>query len=256
MEPPAAALFLKGPARVPWYHQDPGRWRREEDALRARFPGFSPGERLVAVTSVVWPDSRHPYRYWRGWLQPLTPHAEVGLLAAHFERDLPVRVGPYGALFPTADVPPKGGVVARPELYVPYRVELVYPEPPAVPHVYVQYPRVDEGAFPNHPHLLSTRPHPAGGPRSAACVFAPHEGLWTWEGATGAQILEWAAIWLAKHVLWAQQGGRPQDWLGDQAPHDRSTLLRTTRPSAPCWCGSGRASQRCCRRTAQASGAA
>jgi hypothetical protein len=221
-------------ALTPWFYKDSGRWKQEEDAMKESFPNFVLGERP------------HPYlyRFWRGSLHPLYPGASIQLIAAHLKAKKALHVvNNTGALVPH-NMSLKELVIPYEEsLYVPYEIEVIYNEPPQLPDVYIINPRVDEQTFPNHPHLRRGYRHPIGLTRSAACVIAPHDGVWTWQTSTGMQLIQLTSIWLACHILWTQI----DKWLGPQASHDRETLYRTIRPDDLCHCSSGKKYGDCCR---------
>ncbi len=207
-----------------WFDKDINRWKIEVQEMTERFPHMKWGERL------------RPYhhRFWRGYLHPLYPGCDAGLLAVHLKQQLPVIVNTRGALLPTQDVPPLP-IEDKNELYVPYLIELVYDEPPTVPRVYVLYPKIDKIVFPKHPHMYLNS-HPLGSVQNAICTFAPHDGEWSWEISTASKLIEWTSIWLANHILWVQTG----EWLGPQASHETIDLYKSISDKSLCHCGSGK----------------
>lgn len=209
--------------RAPWFQRQHERWDEEEQAVKRRFPHFRWEERPYP----------HLHRLWRGELHPLYPGCPVGLVAAHLKNELPLMINSRGALLTSSLKSEPLAIASADELYVPYMIEVVYHEPPIPPSIHILHPRVDLRVYPEHPHLYAL-PRPLGRSNAAACVYAPHDGDWSWNTSTAAKLIEWTALWIANHILWVQT----DKWFGPQSPHTRAELYGSVHPSAPCHCGS------------------
>jgi hypothetical protein len=128
---------------------------------------------------------------------------------------------------------------------------LVWP-PPKHPKVVALYPEISGRACPGHPHLFQHPQHPrlpefpAVMP-DALCTYRPSDGEWSWRHSDLVLALDYAALYLAKHVVWQRTGGGANGlWIGPQASHEPSALVRELHPAAECRCGNGRRYGDCC----------
>lgn len=133
-----------------------------------------------------------------------------------------------------------------------FSVRLIVWPPPRHPKVVALYPEISGRACPGHPHLFQHPQHPrlrefpAVMP-DALCTYRPSDGEWSWRGSDLVLALDYAALYLAKHVVWQRTGGGGKGlWIGPQASHEPSDLIRELHPAAECRCGNGRRYGDCC----------
>jgi hypothetical protein len=125
---------------------------------------------------------------------------------------------------------------------------------PMHPKVISLYPEISDRACPGHPHLFRQQPirrfpeFPVVVP-DALCTYRPGDGEWSWKGGTLGQLLDYAALYVAKHVVWQRTGGANKGlWIGAQASHEPQDHIRDMDPRGECRCGSGRRYGECCLR--------
>jgi hypothetical protein len=129
---------------------------------------------------------------------------------------------------------------------------LVFP-PPQHPRTIAIYPEISSTRFKHHPHLFRFRGRP-GLPEflcrddDALCAYRPGDGEWSWTTSTLVTYLDFASIYLAKHIVWVQTGADTGGiWIGPQAAHDPVSLIAELDPRGECRCGSGLRYVNCCR---------
>jgi hypothetical protein len=133
-----------------------------------------------------------------------------------------------------------------------FAIRLIVWPPPTHPKVVTLYPEISGRACPGHPHLFQ-HPRLAGLPElpsvmpDALCTYRPGDGEWSWRDTNLGLLLDYAALYLAKHVVWRRTGGGNKGlWIGPQASHDPQDLVRELHPGGECRCGSGRRYGECC----------
>jgi len=118
-----------------------------------------------------------------------------------------------------------------------YTVLAVAYPPRRHPRAFIKSPHISKLSFPSHPHINAD---------GSACSYLPSQGTLPWNGQTMRALLDFTAIWLAKHLVWqdtgAKLGGR---WIGPVAGHTIPELLATVPRNAECPCGSGRKYKHC-----------
>jgi hypothetical protein len=68
------------------------------------------------------------------------------------------------------------------------------------------------------------------------CGFAPWEHPWNPDISAIVDFVDHSLIWLFKQTVYSQS----KHWLGSEIPHSTEFLLKTIKPTEPCYCGSGR----------------
>lgn len=110
--------------------------------------------------------------------------------------------------------------------------------PPREPRVFCFSPEVSKRTFPFHPHINSD---------GSCCSYFPSDRALPWSRHTLVALLNFTAIWLAKHIVWQDTGGDEEAiWLGDAAGHSVREVVRQVGRNDPCPCGSGEKFKRCC----------
>jgi hypothetical protein len=134
-----------------------------------------------------------------------------------------------------------------------FAIRLVVPPAPRHPRAIAIYPEISAARFPKHPHLFRGGPRP-GLPElscsveDALCVCRPGDGEWSWRNGDLVLLLDFTAIYLAKHVVWEKTGAdRGGLWIGPHASHRPEDLIEELDPFGECRCGSGERYARCCR---------
>lgn len=134
-----------------------------------------------------------------------------------------------------------------------FTVRLVVWPPPTHPKVMSIFPEISARIFPNHPHLfrhgfVGIAPEIPNIIPDALCTYRPGDGDWAWARSDLVLSLDFASIFLAKHVVWERTGGnRDGFWIGPHASHHPRDLVRELNPEGECRCGSGRNYEACCR---------
>lgn len=115
---------------------------------------------------------------------------------------------------------------------------LGYP-PKRHPKAFCVAPEISKITFPEHPHL---------NPDSSACPYLPSDKVMRWDERTISTLLDYTAIWAAKHQVWVATGGPGQGrWIGEEAPHNPYDVLRTVADTDPCPCGNSKKFRNCCK---------
>lgn len=113
---------------------------------------------------------------------------------------------------------------------------VAYP-PKRHPRAFITSPRISRLRFPIHPHLNGD---------DSVCSYLPSQGVLPWSAKTLRTLLDFTAIWLAKHTVWCDTGdGRGGIWIGPAAGHSIPELLATVPRNAECPCGSGKKYKHC-----------
>jgi hypothetical protein len=126
-----------------------------------------------------------------------------------------------------------------------FAVRLIVWPPPQHPKVVALYPEISARACPGHPHLF--RGDADRGMPDALCTYRPGDGEWSWQTGDLVLALDYAALFLAKHVIWCRTGGGNRGrWIGPQASHEPEDLVRELAADGECRCGKGLAYRACC----------
>ena len=127
-----------------------------------------------------------------------------------------------------------------------FAIRVVVPPAPRHPKAIALYPEISADSYPDHPHLFRQDRRP-GRPQStepdALCTYRPGSGEWSRATSSMTTYIDFVALFLAKHVVWRRTraiAGRGL-WLGPDASHHPSALVRTIKRTDECWCGSGKA---------------
>lgn len=119
-----------------------------------------------------------------------------------------------------------------------FQLRLVVFRPPREPRVFCFSPEVSKRMFPSHPHMNSD---------DSCCSYFPSDRTLPRNRQTLVLLLNFTAIWLAKHIVWEDTGGNEEAiWLGDAAGHSIREILSQVGRNDPCICGSGDKFKRCC----------
>lgn len=223
-------------------------WAREVELVREAYPRAG------------WRELRWGSARTRAWWLRVTPTPDpldLPWVLADLDRNETVSLGLAGRVShsPGQCGQPAGEhptLLAKPALpSTAYLVELVYPPRPegragpTHPRARILMPELSRHTLQNHPHLVID---PSSG-TSWACPMPPHATAWTWEPEATVKYLDQVAIWLLKTEVWRATGGNALPslgrWLGAEAPHHPSVLLREAHPEGPCRCGSGEAYRQC-----------
>jgi hypothetical protein len=133
-----------------------------------------------------------------------------------------------------------------------FRVRVLVWPPPRHPKIFAIYPEISKARYARHPHLFQHAPV-CGVPGSlvlpdALCTYRPGDGEWSWDTGDLVTFLDYASIFLAKHVVWVRTGGDHGGlWMGPQASHRAPDMLRELSPVGECRCASGKRYEACCR---------
>jgi len=73
------------------------------------------------------------------------------------------------------------------------------------------------------------------------CGFAPWEYPWDSNTSSIVEFIDHMMIWLIKWNVFAQTS----EWIGSEKRHDKKFLIKTIRPTQPCYCGSGKLYELC-----------
>jgi len=68
------------------------------------------------------------------------------------------------------------------------------------------------------------------------CGFAPWEHPWDPDVSQIVDFVDHSLIWLFKQTVYSQS----KHWLGSETPHNTEFLLKTIKPTEPCYCGSAK----------------
>lgn len=226
-------------------------------------------------------------RAWHGILRPLPANEERGLILGDLERDAKVHLLKDGTLHhdPSChrehDAPWYANNLAGTR--ADFEILLLDFGPSQHPRVYSTKPAISGLIYPNHPHLRRDQViwH-AGTPLHALCTYLASDGANPADEITLVRALDFASIFLAKHMVWtktasltAHQYGKPPrticsdpsgiglhfrpttsagieyrwdgHWPGTGAPHTPAELLASIHPDHDCPCGRRAPYAACCR---------
>lgn len=208
------------------------------EANRQVLAGYYPQFRSVESMAVGRPGESVA---WEGVLQPFQDTKELGLILDDLENEADVSIC-GGTLIhdrKCARTHATPSYLARVKhAQARYRVRAVaYPDS-RHPRAFVESPHISKLNFPSHPHLNGD---------GSACSYFPSAGLLPWDGHTLRVLLDFTAIWLAKHIIWVDTGAENSGkWIGQHVGHSIPELLCTVPESRECPCGSGKPYGTCC----------
>lgn len=175
---------------------------------------------------------------WEGWLQPIRSADQLDALLEDLDNDRPVNIV-RGELYELrhdqdcriihGEHRLKSKIKASIRLFK-VRVEDFGDK--RVPRARVLEPRIP----------TNERRHNIG--TDGICGFAPWEHPWDPDVSQIVDFVDQSLIWLFKQTVYSQS----KHWLGSETPHDTEFLLKTIKPTEPCYCGSGRNYADCHRR--------
>ncbi len=216
--------------------ESPSNWL---DANRRVLAEFYPQFRSVQPVAVGRPQASAASE---GVLQPFRDTRDLDLILDDLENEAEVLIC-AGTLIHDREcgrpheAPPYLARVKH--THARYRVLAVAYPAPKHPRAFVESPHISQWNFPSHPHLNGD---------GSACSYFPSAGVLPRDGHTIRVLLDFTAIWLAKHVVWVDTGdGQGGVWIGQHACHTIQELLKSVPKNAECSCGSGKQYGNCCR---------
>jgi SEC-C motif len=177
---------------------------------------------------------------WEGILQPFNGCQELGNLLDDLRVDHSVFVQAgalshspqcnrsHGPLSFLDDIGPEGAK---------FRVMVLAYAPERHPRAFARFPQISKLRFPDHRHINAD---------GSICPYFATETELPWHGRTVATFLDYVSIWFAKHHVWEKTGANESAvWLGSQAPHTPSDVLKEVGRNDRCPCGSGKKFKQC-----------
>ncbi|MEK7992646.1 MAG: hypothetical protein AAB403_02470 [Planctomycetota bacterium] len=224
-------------------------------------------------------------RAWRGPLQPLVIAGEVNTIISDLEANATVHFLDGGILHHDPECRRHhsdlwyAGQLRR--MDVRFEIVLVDFGPDPHPQVFSVRPEISTRTYPTHPHLrLDKIARIDSKELPALCTYFTTDGSLPQGNLMLARALDFASIYLAKHLVWLRTatlmafrpGCPPQEiardsglalhspfcngnpnprwvghWPGPVTPHGAAEMLKAIHPSAECSCGSRKAYRQCCR---------
>ena len=167
---------------------------------------------------------------WEGWLQPVRSTNELDALLDDLDNNRPVDIvrGERYELRHDRDCKVIHVVHRlRSEIKRPIRLFRVRVEDfgdTRLPQARVLEPRIP----------TNERRHNIG--RDGICGFAPWKHPWNPNVSQIVDFVDHSLIWLFKQTVYSES----KYWLGSETPHSTEFLLKTIKPTEPCYCGSGK----------------
>ncbi len=167
---------------------------------------------------------------WEGWLQAIRSADELDALLDDLDNDRPVDI-------------------VRGELYelrhdrecqiihAEHRLKSKIKEPIRLFRVRVEDfgdMRVPQARVLEPPIPTDERRHNIG--PDGICGFAPWKHPWNPDVSQIVDCVDHSLIWLFKQTVYSQS----KHWLGSETPHSTEFLIKTIKPTEPCYCGSGK----------------
>jgi hypothetical protein len=247
-----------------------------EGLIRTLYPGFA---------RIPVPDLRGARRAWRGPLRPLAAAEEVLAIISDLEADASVNVLEGGVLHHDPDCRRDHSDLWYAErllrMDVEFDVVLADQGADAHPQVFSVRPEISERTYPTYPHIRGDRLARIDGRElPALCTYLSSDGSLPEDEMMLVHALDFASIFLAKHVVWLRTAtlvrlrpGLPPlevaagsgielhfpvpaansnlrwigHWPGPVAPHGAAAMFKAIPPAAECPCGSRQVYARCCR---------
>lgn len=188
-------------------------------AMKANYPTFSVG---------VCPLGRSADAIWQGWIQPIRSLENLELLLADLAQNRAVRVLSGGEIihYPNCQRkhPELSWIKKLKKADRAFKIKITYSGGSRHPKAVVLDPVIkpDESE-----HMFGD---------GSVCAYPPWQGVWDWQINTVADFADHIAVWLVKWNVWQQTGV----WLGDEMQHGKAFLFFNIKPTAQCWCGSGK----------------
>jgi len=179
---------------------------------------------------------------WQGVIQPFLDVVDMAWILDDLENGASVKVCAGGLRHDSGccrnhQVPVYFHRVTH--TWMGYKVLVVAYRPERHPRAYCLSPAITKLGFPLHPHI---------GPGDSACGYLPSDGILPWDESTIVSLLDFTAIWLAKHIVWMDTGADEKaKWLGIAGGHSIRQLFSSVDPNSPCPCGYGKRYKECCR---------
>ncbi len=168
---------------------------------------------------------------WEGWLQALRSTDELDALLDDLDNDRPVDIE-RGDLYELRHDRECQIVHAE------HRLKSKINEPIRLFRVRVEDfgdSRVPQARVLEPPIPKNERRHNIGA--DGICGFAPWEHPWNPDVSQIVDFVDHSLlIWLFKQTVYSQS----KHWLGSETPHSTEFLLKTIKPTEPCYCGSGK----------------
>jgi hypothetical protein len=167
---------------------------------------------------------------WDGWLQPMRSDDQLDALLDDFDNDRPVEIV-RGELYELRH--DQECRIAHGE----HRLKSKIKEPIRLFKV-----RVEDFGDKRVPRARVLEPHIPTDERrhnigaDGICGFAPWEHPWDPDVSQIVDFVDHSLIWLFKQTIYSQS----KHWLGSETPHDTEFLLKTIKPTEPCYCGAGK----------------
>jgi hypothetical protein len=166
---------------------------------------------------------------WEGWLQPIRSADELDALLDDLDNDRSVDIV-RGELYELKH--DRDCQVIHPQ----HRVRTQIKEPIRLFRVRVEDfgdRRTPQARVLEPPIPTDERRHNLG--PDGICGFAPWEHPWDPDVSQIVDFVDHSLIWLFKQTVYSQS----KHWLGSEIPHSAKFLLKTIKPTQPCYCGSG-----------------
>ena len=167
---------------------------------------------------------------WKGWLQPIRSAGELDALLDDLDNDRPVEIV-RGELYELRHDRECRIVHAE------HRLKSKIKEPIRLFRVRVEDfgdKRVPQARILEPPIPAHERRHTIG--PDGICGFAPWKHPWNPDVSQIAEFVDHSLIWLFKQTVYSES----KHWLGSETPHSTEFLLKTIKPTEPCYCGSGK----------------
>jgi hypothetical protein len=167
---------------------------------------------------------------WKGWLQPIRSTDELDALLDDLDNDRPVEIV-RGELYELRHDRECRIVHAE------HRLTSKIKEPIRLFRVLVEDfgdKRVPQARVLEPPIPADERRHNIG--PDGICGFAPWKYPWNPDGSPIVGFVDHSLLWLFKQTVYSQS----KHWLGSETPHTTEFLLKTIKPTEPCYCGSGK----------------
>lgn len=179
------------------------------------------------------PDDGTKSLVWEGWVQPIRSLENLSGILDDLENDRGVSISGGGEIShnPQCSIEHSEhrlfNRIMSPTRLFKIRVEDLGDN--QLPVTHVLEPQITE----------ESRRHTWG--TNEICGFAPWQYPWDPIKSSMVEFLDHMMIWLVKWNVFAQT----KEWIGSETQHDKNFLMKSIRPTQPCYCGNGKMYELC-----------